>query len=371
MAYKTFQKVDENDDVEMYHFKYDDDSSELKVKGIVVDKVSQEVVCMTSVHTIEYDFDQIDDIPDIASVDWGQTIVMVSEEGCFLRVYNHNDKWYISTHRKLDADNSKWGSKYSFKTLFVHALTELIYNENDQRLFDLDNDFFNKLDKNYVYTFLLRNNSANRIVCRSPVKNEPKLYFSGAYPVGDHDYMPKFIKLNVNIPFIGLVDCNQLDDLKSFVGSMSCDSIQGAIVFTKVCGTTRIFKVMCSGYLSLKDVRNNCSNLVYRYAQIRNDFDARNKLLELFPQFSYDFTHFENTLYKVAHYISIQYVNRFVKKQYAIVTPLQYKITKKIREWYLQNSLENRVTTDVVLRFINDEQPIYLYKLVVEFDEAN
>lgn len=373
MAYKTFQKVDENDDVEMYHFKYDDDIYlDLKVKGLVVDKVSQEVVCATSMHTDEYDLTMIDTIPDIFSIDWSQTTVLYSEEGCFLRVYHYNNEWYISTHRKLNADNSKWGSKYSFKTLFVHALTELLYNENDQRLFNLDVDFFNKLDKNYVYTFLLRNNSCNRIVCDSPGRNEFKVYFSGVYPIGDkHDYIPKFIKLNVNIPSVKVLQCENLDDLKNCVSQMNYKYVQGVIVFAKMDGMTRIFKVMCDGYLNMKDVRNNCSNLVYRYAQIRVDFEMREKLLKLFPQFSYDFIRFENTLLKIAQYISNQYINRFVKKQYAMVTPLQYKITKKIREWYLGNPFENRVTTNVVAKFINDEQPDYIYKLVTEFDEAN
>lgn len=373
MAYTTFQKVDENGTLEMYHFKhnveYPDANS--KLKGIVVDKASQDVVCSTSMHTVEYDVDQIDTIPGIGDIDWEQTIIMVSEEGCFLRVYHHNGEWYISTHRKLDADTSKWGSKYSFKTLFIHALVDAMYREeDDERVFDLEADFLDTLDQNYIYTFLIRNNSSNRIVCQSPSRDEPKLYFTGVYPLGgDHDYIPSFTpSLSVGVPTVEILSCKSVDELKAFVNGMSSAFHQGVIVFSKVDGVTNVFKVMCKDYLSLKDVRNNCSNLMFRYAQVRGDALLRNKMLELFNQFSYDFYNFENTVYKIAMHICNQYLDRYVRKQYAAVTPLQYKVTKKIREWYLQNPNDHRVGVDTVLSFINEEPSIYIYKLVTEFD---
>lgn len=378
MAYTTFQKVDENDTLEMYHFKHNVDypDANSKLKGIVVDKASQEIVCSTSMHTVEYDVDQIDKIPGIEHIDWDATTVMVSEEGCFLRVYHYNGEWYISTHRKLDADSSKWGSNYTFKTLFVHALVDALFRdeEDDTRVFDLENDFLSKLDKNYIYTFLIRNNSSNRIVCQSPSRDDPKLYFSGVYPLGgEHDYIPSFTQpLGVpdGVPTAQLLSCGGVDELKAIVNGMSSHKHQGVIVFGKVGGVTNVFKVMCRDYLALKDVRNNCSNLMFRYAQVRGDTHLRNKMLDLFNQFSYDFYNFENTVYKIALHICNQYVNRYVRKQYAAVSPLQYKVTKKIREWYLQNPAEHRVDVDTVLNMMNDEQPIYVYKLVTEFNAA-
>lgn len=354
----------------MYHFKYDEEYTNSKLKGIVIDKDTQTVVCTTSVHTVEYDVTNIDDIPYINDIDWKNSLVMVSEEGCFLRVYNHNDNWYISTHRKLDADNSKWGSKYSFKTLFLHALDDLIYDENEPKISNIDEDFFDKLDKNYVYTFLLRNNISNRIVCNSPVKNEPKLYFTGVYPLGDrHDYVPKFIPLNINIPAVEIVPCKDIEELKNFVNKMSNKRHQGVIVFSKVDGITTVFKIMCKDYLELKEIRNNCPNLIYRYAQIRDDLSMRNKILDLFPQFSYDFFNFENIVNKIAQHICNQYILRYVKKQHAEVTSLQYKITKKLRKWYLENHYQNRVNPEVVSKFIEEESYSYIYKLVVEYEE--
>ena len=105
-----YDKVDENEDLELYHFNYDYEygDSNLKLKGVVVDKSTKEIVCTTSIHNIEYDVQNISYVPNITEIDWKKSLVMISHEGCFLRVFYHNGKWYISTHRKLDANNSRW-----------------------------------------------------------------------------------------------------------------------------------------------------------------------------------------------------------------------------------------------------------------------
>jgi hypothetical protein len=366
---QLYDKVDENDDLELYHFNYDYDygDANLKLKGIVIDKHTKEVVCSTSLHTIEYDVENLEYIPNIKEIDWQKSTVILSHEGCFLRVFNHNGVWYISTHRKLDADNSRWGSKHSFKILFISALMDN-YGEN----FDIDVDFFDKLDKNLIYTFLLRNDQTNRIVCNAPSKNESKIYFTGTFEKGNnHNYIPILSDDDdtfLNIKVSHTIPVKNVTDITQFVGNQSYKHHQGIIVFTQLGDKTQIFKIMCPKYLEYKEIRNNCSNLLYRYAQLRCNDASREKIIELFPYFSYDFFQFENTLSKIAIYITNQYINRFLKKQYAAVTPLQYKITKKLREWYLQSPSQNYINPEVVLQFINRESSLYVYKLVTEFN---
>lgn len=370
-----YDKVDENEDLELYHFNYDYEygDSNLKLKGVVVDKSTKEIVCTTSIHNIEYDIQNISYVPNITEIDWKKSLVMISHEGCFLRVFYHNGKWYISTHRKLDANNSRWGTKYSFKNLFVNALKEY-YDESTQ--FDIDTDFFNKLNTDMVYTFLLRNNQSNRIVCNAPSANDSKIYYTGLFPKGvNHNYIPqlesefepeclKHINITQKIPV------EKMSDVVRFVNNQSYKYHQGVIVFYNDGENTHIFKLMCPKYLEYKEIRNNCSNLIYRYAQLRKDNVNKEKIIELFPQFSYDFFQFENTLNKIANHISGQYINRYLKKQYAAVTPLQYKITKKLREWYLEAPHKNYINPEIVYNFINSESPLYVYKLVSEFNNA-
>ena len=371
-----YDKVDENDDLELYHFnyEYEYDDSNLKLKGIVVDKNTKEIVCTTSIHNIEYDIQHINHVPAINEIDWGKSVVTISHEGCFLRVFYHNGRWYISTHRKLDANNSRWGSKYSFKDLFVDALRELY--KGDDFVFDLERDFFNLLNKNLVYTFLLRNNQNNRIVCNAPSKTESKIYYTGYFPKGnEHNYIPNLDSLEIfeNLRISQKIPVKNMTDIVQFVSHQSYKYHQGVIVFysdTNGTGKTHIFKLMCPKYLEYKEIRNNCSNLIYRYAQLRRDNVNKEKIIELFPQFSYDFFQFENTLNKIATHVPNQYINRFLKKQYAAVTPLQYKVTKKLREWYLEAPNKNYINSEIVWKFINNESPLYVYKLVIEFNNV-
>lgn len=64
-----------------------------------------------------------------------------AHEGALLRVFYWQDKWYISTHRKLDAFRSKWASKESFGQMFKNAL-EVLWKKQDpaflKQLSDVD-----------------------------------------------------------------------------------------------------------------------------------------------------------------------------------------------------------------------------------------
>lgn len=356
-------KVDEDEHLEMLHYE-DGAESNNAVKGIVLDKTGN-VICHTSVYTHEYN---ITEIPN--DIDWKKAVVLTAHEGTLLRVYYYN-KWYVSTHKKLDSNKSRWGCKYSFKTLFDYALED-IYNSSN-----LDDVFYNKLDTNVVYTFLLRNNAYNRIVCDSPSYNEPKLYFTGSYTkTSSNDDISTQTTVN-NVPIPNMDDWDSpivsverhyftnTEQVSVAVLDLDYRRVQGLLVFTP----TMVFKIISDIYLDKRRVRDNCSNMMFRYAQLRqNNPDMCNTLVEMFSTYSMDFSQFEYTLQKIAYYIYTQYINRYVKKQYASVTPLQYKITKKIREWYVLDPVNRRITQAIVLKFINDETSIYIYKLVAEFD---
>lgn len=349
-------KVDEDEHLEMHHYE-DGSEANNAVKGIVLDK-NGNVICHTSVYTHEY---HISEVPE--DIDWKNAIVLTAHEGTLLRVYYYNNKWYVSTHKKLDSNKSRWGCKYSFRTLFDNALQD-IYNTTN-----LDDVFYDKLDKQVVYTFLLRNNAYNRIVCDSPSDGEPKIYFTGSYTkTGTTDYASVPIPTLNEFPITSVERhyFTTFDQVAEAVRDLDYRRVQGLLVFTP----TIVFKILPDVYLEKRRVRDNCSNMLFRYAQLRQtNPEMCNVLVDMFPTYSMDFSQFEHTLQKVAYYVSLQYINRYVRKQYASVTPLQYKITKKLREWYVLDPVNNKISPSVVLEFINNENYIYIYKLVTEFEQ--
>ena len=352
-------KVDEDECLDMYHYEEGNETASAP-KGVVTDKKG-DVICHTSVYTYEYDMTETPQ-----NVDWNKAIVLTAEEGTLIRVFYYN-KWYVSTHKKLDSNMSRWGCKYSFRTLFNYAV------EDSLKTTELDTEFFDKLDKTKVYTFLLRNNASNRIVCDSPSNPEPKIYFTGMYDTkGDVDMskipIPSMEGWNLPIRSVEQHSPQSREEFMEILASLDFHKVQGLVVFTH----DIVFKVMCEKYLNVRKIRDNCSNMVFRYAQLRQtDPEMCNTLVSMFPTYSMDFSQFENTLQKAAYYISVQYINRYVKKKYASVTPLQYKITKKLREWYVTDPVNNRVTPALTLDFINKENYIYIYKLVVDYDQVH
>ncbi len=89
-------------------------------------------------------------------------------EGTLIRIFYFNDKWIITTHRKLDAFKSKWGSEKSFGDIFKEAV--MIKTQDSQINDDVDvNTLCQKLglNKHRQYTFLITATDKTRFVCPS------------------------------------------------------------------------------------------------------------------------------------------------------------------------------------------------------------
>ena len=129
-------------------------------------------------YTNEYTKEDIEIVEKQLS-DLKNTKIFESHEGTLLRVYYFNNKWFVSTHRKLDANKSKWSCKDSFGILFRRAVNN---NKNLRDKFeggDIYDQFLDSLNKDYKYLFLLTNNSENRIVCNA--NHDCQLYHIGVY----------------------------------------------------------------------------------------------------------------------------------------------------------------------------------------------
>ena len=111
-------------------------------------------------YTPEYTEEEV----SILDLSFDESTFYRSEEGTLLRLFFHNGKWYLSTHRKLDASKSRWGGGAPFGEIFLKGL---------QNTFGQDCDlpfFTQKLDTQNVYLFLIRSTKDNRMVCKAPEK---------------------------------------------------------------------------------------------------------------------------------------------------------------------------------------------------------
>jgi hypothetical protein len=173
----------------------DDDPKIVKeCRGVVFH--GDEIVIQSFSYTPEFTERDGDKIEELLKDNFNNYIFFDSHEGALLRVFHFEKKWFVSTHRRLDAFHSKWASKKSFGTMFVDALEcEVVLNKTFAKFVEPDEDckieedilsrFCAKLNPEKQYMFLVRNTVENRIVCRAPKR--PLVYHVGTFENSGND----------------------------------------------------------------------------------------------------------------------------------------------------------------------------------------
>lgn len=155
-----------------YHSCERDSPDDLKkVRGLVLTETG-DILFDTFPYTEEYNSHE--EIPLLKGNILEEWDVFYSLEGCLLRIFWYNDRWYITTNKKLNAFKSRWGSRKSFGDLFREGLVQMNGSENVLEV------LLDQLDKTQVHLFLVRYNHENRVVCQSP-KNTDYVYFIGSW----------------------------------------------------------------------------------------------------------------------------------------------------------------------------------------------
>ncbi len=116
------------------------------LRSCFVDKETLNILA-TQYNNVIYNRDAIE---YVKSKQWKNIVVSRCYEGTMVTVFNHKDKWYVSTRRCIDANTSRWGSK-TYRELFTETM-------------DFD---FEELDKQYFYLFIIVHRDNNNIVINS------------------------------------------------------------------------------------------------------------------------------------------------------------------------------------------------------------
>ena len=299
-----------------------------------------------------------------------------SHEGALLRVFYWQNKWYISTHRKLDAFRSKWASKLSFGEMFKSAI-EHQYENQDSEFYKymqnfVNNDesntnkssknifwkFINSLDQSKQYMFLILNNYDNRIVCQAP--ENPVTYH-----VGTTDKQGNMLKDILPIPYPHEYNFNSLEELTAKVEDNGPVNLQGIVIYDTT--TNKQYKVFNRDYYDLFQVRGNEPSVKYRYLQIRNNKRLVDDLYYLYPKFADAFDDYENTLCECAKAINKYYIDRFIKKKYITVPKEEYQVMTECHKWHLEDRTKNRISLRKVIDILNEQPPSNLNRIIRRF----
>lgn len=354
---------DSDEFVELKNYLECNNDSDEKIKeerGIVYDRETNEIIVKSFGYTEMYNDEDIasNNMEEIMG-DIKQYEFYKSIEATLLRVFNHKSKWYIITHKKLDAFNSKWSCRNTFGELFVQALTKIYDKEN---VFEY---LCSLLDINKVYCFLLKSNHENRIVCQYSYK-EDRIIYLGRFDKGDKINLDKTVYEGLE-KFGRTTEINieSYDDLKNKVKEINCFEYQGVLAVNKK--TYKQIKIMNREYYKYYQLRNNNPNLRFRYLELRNDKEKIKELYSLYPKYAQIFDEYEDLINKIARMIYHFYVNRYIKNQFITLPKEEFLLMKKCHEWYLEDRKNNRVFSQKVMEFINKETPLNLYKMIQRF----
>ena len=291
-------------------------------------------------------------------------------EGALLRLFYFSGKWFLSTHRKLNAFRSKWSSRESFGTLFKRALeTEITFNMKLRERIgdDVDNildSFQESLDKTKQYMFLLRNTADNRIVCMPPKAGEHLLYHVGTFSEGVLSMTD-----DAGLAYPERHHFQNIDELTRFIDTgLDIKRHQGVVCFGP---NGKQIKVYHKEYQHLFRARGNEPSLKFRYLQVRMNSQVSNILYNLYPDMTSTFDDIENTLYDIARVIYRAYVQRFIKKLYVTVPREEYQVINESHAWHLSDRENNMVTLDKVIEIMNKQPPTNLNHMIRRFRIEN
>lgn len=275
-------------------------------------------------------------------------------EGTILRMFFYGERWYLSTHRKLNAFKSKWASKTSFGDLFVQALeTEIKARPDFDSVLQPGKDAYerlqNTLDKTCQYAFLLRSNEDNRIVCRPPKDGVGMIVHVATYGTN-----PNKCCADLKLPGQRRMSLPTVDAVLQYVAqNINPADKQGLLCQGPQ--PDRWFKIVHSEYFDCSQLRGNERSIAFRYLQIRNDEKSAKKLAALYPLHAEMFQAYERYIRTAVVWMYQSYVSRFHEGSYVVVPQEEYKIIREVREWHLKNPSVNVVTTQVFFSALNTQ----------------
>lgn len=378
MSINNIDIVDEDDTFIIEHFLNCDETSEDHIKdcrGIIRLKSDRTIVCKTYPFTPEIDFNSAEQakISVESMLEKGATFYP-SFEGTVLRLWSHEGKWYLSTHRKIDANKSRWGSAATFYKRFVDVLSFMqnvyqplkdIFNEEMNE--DIFNNYTSHLDPNMVYTYLLRTSNETRIVSRY---DREYLLFLGAFDKTNNFNFVNPSSINAFLPIIPALN---IQSYKDFANSLINNVMEITNIFLTqgviaVSNQGECVKYMNPDYIFWSRVRGNEPILLQAYInklktgnpeEIQYFMSLYNDVDE-FKQFEYIINDIKRNLLKT-------YISRYIHKKVIPTHPEQHQVLIKMYQKYLSDPKGNVLNMDWISAFVNNLTTTEIYNLYKQY----
>ncbi len=200
----------ENDDLFILYsnnFETDQDpnSIEFNCKSLIFDKKLLTPI-VTQYNNVLYNEKAL---AFINNANWSNMTVQKCYEGTLIIVFNHNNKWYTSTRRCFDANESTWIKGNSYGQLFAEATSK--------------NFTFDDLNPDFCYHFILVHHKNKNIVSYSNLGDE----YSDVYHIlTTEKYTMNEVEFVIqNVKTIPEENFNNIDEMLGQLHNYNCNDV--------------------------------------------------------------------------------------------------------------------------------------------------
>lgn len=378
------------------HFDFADISSPQEIRQCrgTIEDIDGKVVCRSFGFTPEYPLHDSESINKyvVPFLTRENIVCIPSFEGTLIRVFYYSNKWYISTHKKIDAKASKWGCDVSFGELFEKAYKNLYNVIAEDHEIDIQDDMNKRLDKDHVYIYLLRNYFENRIVCNATYDHQTVLLGTIIRTTTENEDQESIDTYRFELDDDKLrLNLTSIQDINQFVEQINITTLQGIVLID--CSTLECIKVINNVYWFYYTLRKNQPNVVFRFIELVQEqtseehYESFNQRVnkkknetcvstrnvkhfqELYPEYADCFTECLRVLDKIAINIYRKYRNRFVRKQITFVPQEQYYMMKELHEQFITSGKKNIITQQRVVQHIYSQPTSRVYLLYTKYVE--
>jgi len=376
-VYENIFVVDEDykNKLELLHYKECNNDSEQYIKecrGVIKseDKIVSKSFGYMDELTVDNDNSEI--IKRIHS--FNQTKIYPMYEGTVLRMFYWKHKWYLSTHKKLNAFDSKWGNSdcKTFGEMFIESLCYLTskcsYNndtseyvnnilKNPTELWTVFDNFCFQLDTKKTYVFLLLHDRDTSIVC-TRYAELPFCFHIGEFDNSTH----LLVEGNTSsLPSLPTLIFNNVFDLIESVRKMDHTAHPGVILYFPNQTQLKLFN---KNYKNALEIRGNQPDLLYRYFEIRKNRELSSKFLELYSEEEEYLMSSELTLLEVGKLIFQAYMNRYIHKRYVFLPKCEHFVMQMCHQWHNENRDTNKISVNKVISILEELPTKMLYSIV-------
>ena len=289
---------------------------ERSCRGLIYNIETKKIVCYSNEGT--YDFETF-----VKKVPFKQCVIEENIEGSLINLYFYNERWNVSTKFCINADESKFRSKKTFRQIFDY-------------LFKINMD---ELDTKYTYSFLIRI-PENRLVTN--ILDYDLYHIETQNNItGDKIYMDIGIKHpEVLHPYV-----DSYTQLYNKLNNLDWEN-RGYMLYSK----DRDFR--CSlinhEYKKILDLVNNQVDLKYVMLESSLYTYKIDIILDHFPEYTAIMTEVVNDIKLLQQYLFSAYIEIFCKKEKTLKDfDAKYKLVLTDTHKLYKNKRKHNITFEI------------------------